>query len=104
MTRYFIALLTISLLFVCAKVFAFDDLEFLTLTPVTGGGSRSEMNVILPSTGGIPIYQYTQRNGPTVVLPPNRPPTFIYPGTHGGPTVMIAPSGNIYYSYPQRTR
>ena len=102
MLRYLLLIPVLMLLFMLSRAFGFDDSEILTLSPVTSGAPSTA--VILPSTGGVPTFQYTQPNGNSVVVSPSRPPTFIYPGKQGAPSVMIQPNGATIYRYESRTK
>lgn len=103
MRRYFVALMALTIAFVCAKAFAFDDVELFSLSPITSQPS-SGITAILPSTGGVPSYLYTAPSGPSVLVQPGQAPTFIYPGRAGQPSVIITPSGQIYYQYQSRSK
>lgn len=96
------ALLALACLVIPSRLFAFDPGDVLTLTPVTGGAPSTA--VIMPSTGGVPLYQYTQSNGTSVIVSPYQAPTFIYPGSQGAPTVMVQPNGTVLYRYESRTK
>lgn len=102
MLRYMILIAALMLLLMLSQAFAFEEIEVLSLSPVTSGTPSTA--VILPSTGGVPTFQYTQPNGNSVVVSPSQPPTFIYPGRQGAPTVMIQPNGTTIYRYESRTK
>lgn len=102
MLRYPLLIPALMLLFMLSRAFGFDDGEILTLSPVTSGAPSTA--VILPSTGGVPTFQYTQPNGNSVVVSPSQALTFIYPGRQGAPTVMIQPNGTTIYRYEQGTK
>lgn len=104
MRRYFVALMALTIAFVCAKAFAFDDVELFSLSPITSQPPSPGISAILPLTGGVPSYLYTAPSGTSVLVQPGQAPTFIYPGRAGQPSVIITPSGQIYYQYQSRSK